>query len=442
MPSLTSLILLFSPSARAIEPKAAPADAPVIAFVGARVLPVSAAPIEDGVVIVRAGRVEAVGSRSTTPVPSGATIHDLAGKVLVPGFVDTHSHIGAGPAELHERSGPLQQAVSAIDAVDATHPSLQMAQAGGITTVNVMPGSGNLIGGQTAYLKLRDAPTVNELLLCADRRGTGVCGGLKMANGTNPQGDPSSPRFGRMGAAAQVRQVFLDAKKEISAGAGKKRKKKGRSEAPKSTDPAKRPLIEVLEGERVAHFHTHRSDDILSALALGRELGFTPVLHHVTEGWKQVDAIAAAGAPCSVIVVDSPGGKEEALEIRFETAAMLVARGVKVAIHTDDPITDSRLFLRSAALAIRGGLSEEDALAALTLRGAEILGLQDRLGSIAAGKDADLVVLSGPPFSIFTRVEQTWVDGVRVFDLSDPLDHRYATGGFDRSEYPSVGGEP
>jgi imidazolonepropionase-like amidohydrolase len=422
-----------------------PSPAASLAFVGATVYPVSGPPIEDGVVLVEADKIVAVGSRASVPVPPGAEVHDVSGKVIVPGLVDTHSHIGAamGPAELNERSGPLQPQISAIDTLDATHPSFQIAQAGGLTTVNVMPGSGNLIGGQTAYLKLRDASSVDEMLVCSGRRDKGaICGGLKMANGTNPQGDPNNPRMTRMGAAAAVRQAFLDARKHRDGGSdGKKKKKKKKPSSPGPVDLGKDPLVEVLDGKRVVHFHTHRSDDIDTALALGKEFGFVPVLHHVTEGWKQLDAIAAAGAPCSVIVVDSPGGKEEALEIRLETAAMLVQRGVKVAIHTDDPITDSRLLLRSAALAIRGGLSEEAALAALTLRGAEMLGLEARVGSLAPGKDADLVVLSGPPFSIWTHVEQTWVEGERVFDRSDPADRRYATGGFDRPrEYP--GGEP
>jgi imidazolonepropionase-like amidohydrolase len=130
-------------------------------------------------------------------------------------------------------------------------------------------------------------------------------------------------------------------------------------------------------------------------------------------------------------VIDSPGGKEEALELRLETAAILAAAGVAVALHTDDPITDSRLFLRSGGLAVRGGLPEAEALAALTLNGARMLGLQDRVGSLEPGKDADLVVLSGPPFSVWTQVEQTWVEGLRVFDRADPVDLRYATGGWD-----------
>ncbi|MEZ4237949.1 MAG: amidohydrolase family protein [Myxococcota bacterium] len=142
--------------------------------------------------------------------------------------------------------------------------------------------------------------------------------------------------------------------------------------------------------------------------------------------------------PCSVIVVDSPGGKEEALELRIETPAILAAAGVPVALHTDDPITDSRLFLRAGGLAVRGGMPEDQALAALTLNGAKMLGLQERVGSLEPGKDADLVVLSGPPLSVWTHVEQTWVEGQKVFDRSDPMDQRYATGGWDvLQRYPA-----
>lgn len=461
---------LWSLAARAAEPVPVPvpvhAPASVLAFVGAEVRPVSGPIVPDGVVIVREGRIIAVGPRAATAIPDGADVRDVSGKVIVPGLVDTHSHVGAnGTSELNEMSGPLQPQVSAIDTLDATHPSLQLAQAGGITTVNVMPGSGTLIGGHTAYLKLRDAPTVDALLFCAERRrdeGDTACGGLKMANGTNPQGEGGFPRT-RMGAAAQVRAVFEEARaaddrtKPHRAHAKAKVKVKAPAANadpdPADADPdpdaaasgpkrdfAKAPIAEVLRGQRIVHYHTHRADDIVTILALAREYGFRPVLHHVSEGWKVAGAIAAAGVPCSVIVLDSPGGKEEALELRLETAAILDRAGVKVALHTDDPITDSRLFLRSGALAIRGGLREEVALRALTLSGAEMLGLDARVGSLDPGKDADLVILSGPPFSIWTHVEQTWVDGVKVFDRSDPVDLRYATGGWEAgARYPTAG---
>ncbi len=185
----------------------------------------------------------------------------------------------------------------------------------------------------------------------------------------------------------------------------------------------------MLDGRRIVHFHTHRHDDILTVLRLKREFGFRVVLHHVSEAWKVADEIAAAGVPCSIIILDAPGGKLEATEIRMENGAVLEKAGVDVAIHTDDLITDSRWFLRSAALAVRAGMSPEKALEALTLAGARMLDLADRIGSLDPGKDADFIILSGDPFSIYTHVEQTWVEGQKVFDRADPEDRRYAVGG-------------
>ena len=156
----------------------------------------------------------------------------------------------------------------------------------------------------------------------------------------------------------------------------------------------------MLEGKRVVHHHTHRQDDILTVLRLQQEFGFRCVLHHVSEGWLAAKEIAAANVPCSVIVIDSPGGKLEAANLSLRTGAILDAAGVLVGFHTDDGITDSRLFLRSAALAVRAGMPRAKALEAVTIANARMLDLQDRIGTLTVGKDADFVVLSGAPFSV------------------------------------------
>ena len=163
------------------------------------------------------------------------------------------------------------------------------------------------------------------------------------------------------------------------------------------------------------------------------------VLHHVSEGWKVADEIAASGVPCSIILVDSPGGKLEAVDLVFRTGAVLERAGVNVAFHTDDWITDSRLFFRMAGLGVRAGMSRQGAIRALTLSGAEMLDLDTRIGSLTPGKDADFVILDGDPLSVYTKVLETWVEGQRVFDRSDPKDHLYAVGGYgaghDQSPY-------
>jgi imidazolonepropionase-like amidohydrolase len=189
-------------------------------------------------------------------------------------------------------------------------------------------------------------------------------------------------------------------------------------------------MVEVLEGKRVVHFHTHKAIDILTCLRLQKEFGFRLVLHHVTEGYKVAKEIADAKVPCSIINIDAPGGKAEAIDFWFGNGATLVKQGVLVAVHTDDPITDSRFLIRSAALSVREGMSKEDALKALTINGAKMLDLDKKVGSLEAGKDADFIILSGDPFSVYTRVLQTWVEGIKRFDLNNPADKAFATGGY------------
>jgi len=189
-------------------------------------------------------------------------------------------------------------------------------------------------------------------------------------------------------------------------------------------------MMEVLEGKRVVHFHTHKMNDILTVLRLQKEFGFRVVLHHVSEGWKVADEIAKAGVPCSIINIDAPGGKLEAMQCSPKTGGILEKAGVLVAIHTDDPITDSRFLIRSASLSVREGMSRQKALEALTISGAKMLDLSSKVGSLEKGKDADFVILSGDPFSVYTHVEQTWVEGKKRFDRAIPSDRLFAVGGY------------
>jgi len=392
-------------------------------FRGARLLPISSAPIENGVLVVEGGKIVAVGEEGRVQIPANAVVHDVSGKVIMPGLVDTHSHIGGGDGG--DRSAALHPDIRVLDAIDVRSKSIKKARAGGVTTANIMAGSGLLMSGQTAYVKLRDGRTIYDLLYCSDPLEE-VCGGMKMANGTNPRGQAPMPGT-RAKAAALVRTKFVEAqeyREKIRAAQG---------------DPSKMParnieleaLVEILDGKRVVHNHTHRHDDVLTAIRLAQEFGYRMVLHHVSDAWKIPDEIAAAGYPASIIVLDAPGGKLEAADVSMENGAALERAGVKVAFHTDDGVTDSRYFLRSAALAVRKGMSRESALRAMTLSGAEMLDLDHRVGSLDSGKDADFIVLSGDPLSVYTRIEETWIDGVKVFDLADPEDYLYAVGGIE-----------
>lgn len=407
----------------ALSPGAAQAQAAAgkaYAFTNARILPIAGAPIERGTLVVQGGKIVAVGAG--VAVPAGAEKIDLNGKTIMPGLVDTHSHIGGGSGG--DSSSPIQPDVRVWDTVDVSNSSLKRARAGGVTTVNIMPGSGHLSSGQTIYLKLRTGKVLEDLVI-PDGRG-GFLGGLKMANGTNPRRDSGPFPGTRAKAASLLREQLIKAQEYRE----KVRKAGGDKEKLPPRDLAMETLVEVLEGTRTVHWHTHRHDDIMTVLRIAEEFKFKPVLQHVSEGYKVADQIAKAGLAASVIVIDAPGGKLELVDATFKNAGDLDKAGVLVGFHTDDSITDSRLLIRSAGLAVRAGMSREHALNAVTLAGAKMLGLDTRTGSLEAGKDADFIVLSGDPLSVYTRIEQTWVDGAKVFDLSRPEDKLYAVGGF------------
>ena len=394
------------------------------AFINARIIPIVGQPIEQGVLLIQNGKITAVGDARSVRLSSNVQIIDLKGKVIMPGLVDTHSHIGGGSGA--DGSSPIQPDVRILDSLNPQASSLQRAQSGGITTVNVMPGSGHLDSGQTLYLKLRDgANKVDDLLIyLADGR---YAGGIKFANGTNPirAGGGNFPGT-RAKSAALVREQFVKAqeyKAKIAKAGDDKSKLPPR-------DLAMEALVDALDGRRVVHFHTHRHDDILTVLRLQKEFGFKVVLQHVSEAWKVANEIAAAKVPSSIILIDAPGGKLETMDIDFSNGAALEKAGALVGFHTDDYITDSRLFLRSAGLAVRAGISREKALYGMTMAGAEMLELQTRVGSLEPGKDADFIVLSGDPLSVYTHVEQTWVEGKNVFNRSLPADYLTAVGGF------------
>ncbi|KPQ35346.1 MAG: putative amidohydrolase, partial [Porphyrobacter sp. HL-46] len=330
----------------------------------------------------------------------------------MPGIVDTHSHIGQVAGA--DGSSPIQPEIRALDSVDALSSTVAKARAGGVTTANVMPGSGHLMSGQTYYMKLRDGKTVEDIAF-EWKDGTAL-GGMKMANGTNPMGGSGFPGT-RAKSASLVRENFVAAKAYCD-GDRKKR------------DLAKDALCEVLSGDRLVHFHTHRADDIMTVLRLKREFGFDVLIQHGTETWKVAEELAEAGIPVSNITLDAPGGKLETVDLKMDNAGILERAGVLVSIHSDDPIVDSRMMLREAALAVRGGMSREGALKALTINGAKQMRLDARVGSLEPGKDADFLILDGDPLSAYSHVMETWVEGEKLFDRSQPEDLLMATGGY------------
>ena len=420
-------------------------DENVLVVQGARILPITAPPIAQGVLVIKGGKIVAVGEAGKVQIPAGAKVQDATGKVIMPGIVDSHSHIGimgnptvSDSQDGNEGSGPIQPGLRALDAIDPADPNIRMATSGGITTANIMPGSGNVMGGQTAYVKLRGS-TMEQMLI------PNTLGGMKMANGTNPKGYGSRGQapMTRMEEAALARGIFVKAQQY-------KGKWDAYAKAVAAKDKnAKEPdhdlgldaVLQVLDGKRVVHNHTHRADDVMTVLRLSDEFHYRVVVHHGTESCEVADELAKRHIGVSFTMIDSPGGKPETINFSISCPARLEKAGVKVAFNTDDPITNSRLLLRSAALGVRGGMSEDAALKGLTIYPAEMLDLQSRVGSLEVGKDADFIVLSGAPLSVYTHVIETWIEGEKVFDRNNPADVRYATGGFEVvGRYPQQAG--
>jgi imidazolonepropionase-like amidohydrolase len=411
-----SLVLLFILSTLSIKAQEKP-----VAYTGALIYTINGSPIENGTLLIQNGKIIAVGT--DVKIPKNAEINDVKGKIIMPGLIDTHSHLGNGSGG--DMSEALHPDVRLLDALDPMSTDLMKARAGGITTINIMPGSGHLMSGQTLYIKTRKGKVIEDLTICKNIS-VDICGGMKMANGTNSMRDKPFPGT-RAKSAAMVREQFIKAQeyqKKLLAS------KTSPDKAPER-DLKMEGLIEILEGKRIVHFHTHRHDDVLTAIRLSKEFGFKIVLHHVSEAWKIADEIAAAKVPVSLIFIDSPGGKMEAVDLDPKSGMALEKAGADVAFHTDDPITDSRLLLRSAAIAVREGMSKPKALEGLTLAGARMLELNDSVGSLEIGKDADFIILSGDPLSVYTHVEQTWIEGIKVFDLANAQDKAFAVGGYN-----------
>ena len=386
----------------------------VLAIVGGTVLTMAGETIENGAVVVRDGRVAAVGRRVRPP--RDAHVIDAAGRYVVPGIIDAHSHIAA-EGGINEGSLAVTSMVRIADVVDPTDIGIYRALAGGVTTINVLHGSANPIGGQNQVLKLRWGQDADGM------RFEGAPPGIKFALGENPKRSRSfgqGPRrypATRMGVLDVIRQAFTEAAEYQAAWARhREAEAAGERSRPPARDLELEALVEILEGRRLVHAHSYRADEILQLLRLAEELGFRiATLQHVLEGYRVADEIAAHGAGASTFS-DWWAYKVEAYEAIPYNAALMTDRGVVVSINSDDA-EEMRHLNHEAAKAVKwGGLSDEQALALVTINPAKQLRIDDRVGSIEVGKDADLVIYDGHPLSSYAVVQTTLVDGKVYFD--------------------------
>jgi imidazolonepropionase-like amidohydrolase len=386
-----------------------------LAIVGGRVVPVAGPPVEDGVVLVADGRIEAVGR--DLRVPEGAERVDAAGKVVLPGLVDAHTHLGVheeaegwAGQDTNEMTDPVTPQVRALDAINPADLGFADAVAGGVLTVNVNPGSGNPIGGQSAAVRSAGR-TVDEMLLRAPS-------GLKSALGENPKrvyGDRKQLPSTRLGTAAVIRDALVKTRNYLD------KLDRGDDGDPPERDLRWEALGLVLAGEIPWRQHCHRADDIATALRLADEFGYRLVIDHGTEAVLLADRLAERGVPVLIGPLLTSRSKVELRNRSLANPGRLAAAGVELGIITDHPVVPIHLLHVQAALAVREGLDPAAALRAVTLTPARVLGLDDRLGSLEPGKDATLCVWSGDPLDARSRVEAAWIEGRQVFG-ADP-DH-------------------
>lgn len=360
---------------------------------GATVMTVTDGTLEGADVWVRDGRIAGVGAR--LEVPAGTPEVPARGRYLTPGIVDPHSHI-ATAGHNNEMTSPFTPEVRIVDVIDPRHREFGLALAGGTTTQLILPGSGNLIGGQGVVIKNRVGEPL-ERMVVADAPMA-----VKFAIGENPirsYGGKGQTPASRMGSAAALRQRFA----ALGNGGGK------------PAGEADRILQALVDGEAFAHVHAYRAGEMESMIDIAREAGFTiRAFHHATEAYKIGPRLAAAGI-AAVTWSDWFGVKAEAWDAIPWNSAMALEQGARVALHSDSADITRRMN-QEAAKVVRYGMSREQALRAITLEPAWVIGLQDRIGSIEVGKDADLVLWNADPFTAAARVDQVYIEGRRYFD--------------------------
>jgi imidazolonepropionase-like amidohydrolase len=388
-----------------------------IAITGGRVVPIEGDPIDGGTVLVIDGKIAAVGGPDLEP-PPGVQVVDAAGRWVLPGLVDAHTHLGAREEgegwaghDTNELTGPIQAHVRVLDAINPADEGFRDAIAGGVLTAGITPGSGNPIGGQTVAVHCWGR-TVDDMVLRSPA-------GMKSALGENPKrvlGERRVNPSSRLGTAAAIRTALVDALNYLE--------KQNEQEQDQSSERARLTAYRDLKLEALASVlrrdipwrqHCHRADDIATALRLAAEFGYDLVIDHGTEGYLIADKIAAAGVPVVTGPLITARSKVELRNRTMANPGLLAAAGVTVAIATDHPVVPVHLLILQAALAVREGLDRDTALRAVTITPARIMRVADRIGSLVPGKDADVTIWSGDPFDVMSRVEAAYIGGREVY---------------------------
>ena len=390
------------------------------AITGATIFDGEGGRIDNGTIVMVDGRIQAIGG-SDTPIPDGATRIDGAGRWVTPGIIDVHSHLGDYPSpgvaahsDGNEVTGPVRPEVWAEHSVWPQDPGFSRALAnGGVTTLQILPGSANLFGGRGVTLRNVPARTVQAMRFPDAPRG------LKMACGENPKrvyGNRNQMPQTRMGNIALMRQTWQRAAEY---------RDRRQREPNTARDLALETLAEVLEGDILVHNHCYRADEMALMLDMAREFGFRiSTFHHAVEAYKIADLLRENGT-CSAMWADWWGFKMEAYDAINENVPLVHNAGACAIVHSDDS-NGIQSLNQEAAKALADGrrmgidISDEVAWRWLAINPARALGIEDQTGSLTAGKRADVVLWNGNPFSVYTRPQQVWIDGALLYDADDP----------------------
>jgi imidazolonepropionase-like amidohydrolase len=401
---------------------AAPLCAETIVIRNANIMTVTHGNLK-GSVVVKDGKIAAIGEKIMEP--AGATIIDAGGQYLIPGIIDCHSHI-AVDGGVNEGSVSVSSMVDIKDVINPEDISIYRALAGGVTTANILHGSANAIGGRTTVLKMRWGKDAQELIF------EGAKPGIKFALGENPKraGNPVGGGRGatatpvvarypatRMGVEDVIREAFTEAKAyKAECDDYDAKSARGEHPIPPRRDLKLEALKEVLEGKRLVHAHSYRADEILMLIRVADEFGFKiRTFQHVLEGYKVGKEIAAHGAGGSTFS-DWWDYKVEAADAIPYNSALMTKEGVIVSVNSDDAELMRHLNTEAAKAMKYGGATEAEALAMVTINPAKQLGIDNRVGSIDVGKDADLVLYDKYPLSDYAKVQKVLIDGTLYFD--------------------------
>ncbi|HUJ05470.1 MAG TPA: amidohydrolase [Streptosporangiaceae bacterium] len=393
-----------------------------LAIVGGRVVTITGDEIAAGTILVRDGKIAEVGA--SVSMPSGTEVVDASGCWVLPGFIEAHGHVGTSEEaegwagqDTNELTEPVTAQVRAIDAINPADLGFRDAIGGGVLAVNVNPGSGNPIGGQTVALKCWGR-TVDEMALRQPS-------GMKSALGENPKrvyGEQKKTPSTRLGTAAVIRGALVDAA-NYQARLEAEQAKPEAERKPVDRDLKLEALGRVLRREIPWRQHCHRADDIATAMRIAEEFGYDLVIDHGTEAHLLADLIAAKGIPVIIGPLFTSRSKVELRNRSLANPGRLARAGVTIAITTDHPVVPIHFLVHQASLAVKEGLDRVSALRALTINPARIIGVADRLGSIEVGKDADLAIWSGDPLDVVSRVQRAFVDGVEIYTWQDGEAH-------------------